>query len=73
MSLYTDPGPLAFPQVPHKKPKNSTQLYLPASVLMAIQQKSYPSQRNRLSPLPPPFFFNFGPHSSTRHCQARCG
>ena len=56
MSLYTDPGPLAFPQVPHKKPKNSTQLYLPASVLMAIQQKSYPSQRNRLSPLPPLFF-----------------
>ena len=53
MSLYTDSGPLAFPQVPHKKPKNSTQLYLPASVLMAIQQKSYPSQCNRLSPLLP--------------------
>ena len=52
-SLYIDPGPHAFPQVPHKKPQNSNQLYPPASVLMAIQQKSYPSQRNRQPPPPP--------------------
>ena len=46
-SLYTDSGPLAFPQAPHKKPQNSTKLYPPASILIAIQQKSYSSQRNR--------------------------
>ena len=57
-SLYTDSGPLAFPQAPHK-----IQLDSPASVLVAIQQKSYPFQRNR--PPPPPAIADPTPQPAT--------
>ena len=43
VSLYTDTGPPAFPQAPHKIQLDST-LPHPSS---AIRQKSYFSQRNR--------------------------